>query len=201
MERNRPRDKRLERGEQTRRRILRETIAMIAEDGIKEVSAAKLAKATSVSKSNIFHHFHSIDEIRMHALYIIFDDLLGQLDAEYRDLDDFLQSLGRSFFQLPEDHLKTVRAFFSYYHEGMFDSEYQKALASCADQMAVRLSKHLTQLTPHPVPQETVESIATILLSTMDGMGLHYLLTGEGARFKQAWQLQVQMIYQLLSEQ
>lgn len=192
-------DKRIEKGEQTRARILREAISLIAEKGIKEVSAAKLAKATGVSKSNIFHHFKSIDEILLSVLDVIFDDFLEQLKVEHRNLDEFLQSLGQIFFHVPEEHLKTFKAFFSFYHEGLFHSEYQKALILCSDQMIKLLCKHLTRLVSNSMAQETIESIATILLTTLDGIGLHYLLNKKGTRYTQAWQLQVQMISRLLS--
>lgn len=199
METNLP-DKRMEKGEQTRARILNAAITIIAENGIKEVSAAKLAAATGVSKSNIFHHFKSIDEILIGVLHILFNDLLTPMTLEYQDLEEFLKSIGQSVFHVPEEHLNLFKAFFSFYHEGMFNSEYQKVLASYTGQITELISKQLAQLAPNPVAQETLESVATILFSMIDGMGLHYLLNGDGPDYEQAWRLQVQLICRLFSE-
>lgn len=193
-------DKRMEKGEQTRARILNAAITIIAENGIKEVSAAKLATATGVSKSNIFHHFKSIDDILIGVLHILFNDLLVPMTLEYPDVEEFLKSIGKSVFHVPEEHLNLFKAFFSFYHEGMFNSEYQKVLASYTGQITELISKQLAQLAPIPVAQETLESTATIILSMIDGMGLHYLLNGNGLHYEQAWRLQVQLICRLLSE-
>lgn len=199
MENNIP-DKRMEKGEQTRARILNAAITIIAENGIKEVSAAKLAAATGVSKSNIFHHFKSIDEILISVLHILFNDLLTPMTLEYQDLEEFLKSIGQSIFHVPDEHLNLFKAFFSFYHEGMFNSEYQKVLTSYTGQMTKLISKQLAQLAPNPASQETLDSVTIILFTMIDGMGLHYLLNRDGPDYEQAWRLQVQLICQLLSE-
>jgi AcrR family transcriptional regulator len=194
-------DKRMEKGEQTRARILNAAMIIIAEHGIKEVSAAKLATATGMSKSNIFHHFKSIDEILFGVLHIIFDDLLQPMTQEYRDLEEFLNMIGQSVFHVPEEYLNLFKAFFSFYHEGMFNSEYQKVLTACTDQITDLIYKQLSQLASNAIPQETLASVATLLISMMDGMGLHYLLNGNRLQYEHAWRLQVQFISRLLLEQ
>ncbi|MCX7745790.1 MAG: TetR/AcrR family transcriptional regulator [Clostridia bacterium] len=193
-------DKRMEKGEQTRTRILNAAITVIAENGIKEVSAAKLANATGVSKSNIFHHFKSVDEILMGVLYIIFDDLLAPMSQKHGSLEEFLNAMGQSVFHVPKEYLKIFKAFFSFYHEGMFNSKYQKVLADCTSQITDIICKQLTELTPGSVTQEACQSVATLLLSMIDGMGLHYLLKEEGDHFEQAWRLQVQLLCRHLLE-
>ncbi|NEN87212.1 TetR/AcrR family transcriptional regulator [Paenibacillus elgii] len=193
-------DKRMEKGEQTRIRILHAAIAIISEHGIKEVSAAKLAQLTGVSKSNIFHHFKSIDEILHGALHILFDDLLEPMAQEYRDLEQFLHQLGQSIFRVPEPYLKAFKAFFSFYHEGMFNADFREALLSCTDKITELLGHQLNRLALRPLDEKTLESVTALLFSLMDGMGLHYLLNGNGQLYEQAWRLQVSMLCRHLAE-
>lgn len=192
-------DKRLEKGEQARTRIISAAIEIISENGIKELSAAKLAKATAMSKSNIFHHFKSIDEILLEVLNIIFQELLEPLTLEYKNLEEFLNIIGQSSYNVPEEYLKVFKAFFSFYHEGMFNVEYKKTLASCTDQITNLIYKQLKRLSPGDSTEETLYSAATIILSMMDGMGLHYLLKGDSSKYYEAWNIQTKLLHQLLS--
>jgi AcrR family transcriptional regulator len=195
-----PTDKRVEKGEQTRARILNAAVAIIAEQGIKEVSAAKLAAATGVSKSNIFHHFKSVDDILTGVLRYLFEDLLAPAEQDYPDLESFLRTLGESVFRVPEQQLNLFKAFFSFYHEGMFKTEYRQTLNDYMKQMTETLSRHIGLLSPRAVPQETKDAIAALLLSMLDGLGLHALLHGDGERYEHAWHLQVRMIGRLLAD-
>ncbi|WP_409344573.1 TetR/AcrR family transcriptional regulator [Paenibacillus sp. MBLB4367] len=195
-----PLDKRMEKGEQTRARILNAAIAVIAEKGIKEVSAAKLASATGVSKSNIFHHFKSVDEILIGVLHIIFNELLESMTRAYPDTEQFLNALGDAIFHVPEEDRRLFKAFFSFYYEGMFNAEFQKALDSYLNQITQLIQNRLARLASRSVAEETVQAAASLVLSSLDGMGLHFLLNGNAAHYERAWRLQVRMIARLLSE-
>lgn len=196
---NNPYDKRILKGEQTRTSILYAAIDIIANEGIREISAAKIASVIGVSKSNVFHHFKTIDEIIYGVYNIIFEELLVSLDTEYRSLEEFLNTLGQSIFDIPEKEKKIFKAFFSFYHEGMFNLEYQKLLSSSTEQIIKFLYTQLNRLTSNSTKQEDLQSVAIILLSMMDGMGLHYLLNGDKEDYKFAWSIQVQLLCKFLS--
>ncbi|WP_025026952.1 TetR/AcrR family transcriptional regulator [Caldalkalibacillus mannanilyticus] len=191
-------DKRIEKGEQMRARILHTAITLIAEQGIKELSAAKLAQTIGMSKSNVFHHFKSIDEILSSAVHIVFEDLSQPLKQEYQHIEEFLDALGHSIHQVPEEYLLLFKAILSFYHEGIFNSNYQEILSSYANQTTQLIEKQLVELVPHPVAQDTLRAISTILLTSLDGMGLHYWLNEHKDQYELAWQLQKKMILQYL---
>lgn len=192
-------DKRMEKGEMTKGRIIHAAIAIIAEGGIKEVSAAKLAAAVGVSKSNIFHHFKSIDEVVSGVLDIIFSEFLEPMNMERRNLEEYLNAMGQSVLNVPEEYQKVIRAFFSFYHEGMFNPTYQKLLADSSRSTIHMISSQLKQLASKSVSEETLEAASKLLLSTLDGMGLHSILNGETKSFQKAWQLQTAMLLRELT--
>ncbi|MBD2872321.1 TetR/AcrR family transcriptional regulator [Paenibacillus arenilitoris] len=194
-------DKRTEKGGQTRARIEEAAIAIIAAEGVRMLSAAKLASASGVSKSNIFHHYATIEDIRTGVLRRIFEAMLAPLHAEYRDPAHFLTAVGGFVTGAREEEVAVFKAFFSYYHEGMFHETYRGLLVSCADEMHGLLCRQLEKLASPRVSPETIDSLASVLLSTIDGMGLHVLLHGEAARFEHAWRMQAQMIVRLLDNE
>lgn len=192
-------DKRFEKGEQMRSRIINAAIVMIADSGIRSVSAAKLAQATGVSKSNIFHHFKSVDDVVMAALTILIDHLLEAMKVEYRNVDHFLDSIGQAVLLEQDDLHQLFKAFLSFYHEGLFDPRYQQALARSMDEMSQLIRNQLARLAPHPLTQEQLESASILLLSILDGIGLHCLVSGNKASYERAWQLQSQLFRQFLN--
>lgn len=192
-------DKRLKKGEQTRANILNAAIAIIAENGLKEVSTAKLAAATGVSKSTIFHHFKSSEDVLTSALNVVFNEMLQSIKREqYRDVEHFLYTLGQSMLQVSHSDLTLVKAFLAFFHEGIFNSTYREILASYAEQMNDLFRTELTRLAPNSVKKEMIESVSAMILPMMDGIGLHYLLNNDSVKYQQIWQLQVKSIIRLL---
>jgi AcrR family transcriptional regulator len=113
-------------------------------------------------------------------------------------LESFLHALGETVFRVPEQQINLLKAFFSFYHEGMFKAEYRQTLQTYMEQMTETLSRHIDYLASGAVARETADAVAVLLLSLLDGLGLHALLHGDGERHEKAWRLQVQMIGRLL---
>ncbi len=193
-------DKRMEKGELTRGSILNAAIAIIAEGGLKEVSAAKLAAYVGVSKSTIFHHFKSSEEVLIGALNVVFDRFLQSLQiGEYRSVEHWLDSLGEAMFQVPASELTFVKTFLSFFHEGLFHPTYQHILASYAEQMKEIFHAQLIRLVPYSVPPQTIESVSMLILPMIDGIGFHFLLGKDSEKYRKIWKLQTKGILHLLS--
>jgi AcrR family transcriptional regulator len=191
-------DKRIQKGEKTHAKLLHQTIEMIAENGIKAVSTAKLASAIGVSKSTIFHHFQSSEEVLTSALHLVFEELLQFIhQREYRNVEDFLQAIGQSFYQMNKDQLTLFKAFLAFLHEGVFDEGFRQILHNYAEQITALLHEQLTQLAPASVKPQTIETVSKLLLPMMDGIGFHYLLNRDQEKCQQMWKLQTKMILQL----
>jgi AcrR family transcriptional regulator len=189
----------MQKGKQTRAIILYTAIEIIAENGLKDISTAKLAAAAGVSKSTIFHHFKSNDELLISALNLVFEELLQSMKiGEYRDVEHFLDTIGQSMFQASDTERIFVKAFLSFLHEGIFDSTYREILVSYAEQMNHFFRTQLAQLVPRSVNQETIDSVSGLLLPMIDGIGFHYLLNGDDEKYRQIWALQTKSVLQLL---
>ncbi|GIQ69126.1 TetR/AcrR family transcriptional regulator [Xylanibacillus composti] len=192
-------DKRLRKGEQTRAHILRSAIELIAGQGLKSLSTAKLASASGVSKSTIFHHFPSSDDVLVSALHLIVDEMKrAMLSGSYQHVEHFMQALGESLFDTPESSMTLFRAFLSYSHESLFNPAYHALLASFADELEQAFYDQLSRLVPDSVKPEAVRAASSLLLPLMDGMGLHYLLTGDDSKYKQMWSAQTAFLVQML---
>ncbi|HLR67793.1 MAG TPA: TetR/AcrR family transcriptional regulator [Virgibacillus sp.] len=124
-------DKRMQKGERTSNHILHTTIEIVAKHGLNGVTTAKLVEASGVSKSTIFHHFKTRDEVLKKALDLVFNELLNTMKIDdYHGVEEFLKAIGHSMFQLDETTRTYVEAFLSYFHEGIFNPEYRMIFIS-----------------------------------------------------------------------
>jgi AcrR family transcriptional regulator len=173
---------------------------IIGNQGLKGVSTAKLAKAAGVSKSTVFHHFQSSDELLTSTLNFVFEELLQSIKREdYRDVEHFLDAMGHSMFQVSQSDLTFFKALLSFFHEGIFNPKYREILISYAEQMNELFSRELTELSSNSVKKETIESVSSMILPMMDGIGFHYLLNEDGDKCLKIWELQKQSILRLLN--
>jgi len=192
-------DKRMIKGEQTRTKILYAAIEVIAENGLKNVSTAKLATVAGVSKSTIFHHFQSSDEVMKSTLDFVYHELLKDMKTEqYRDIKDLLDGIGYSLFHVPDEELSFFKVFLSFFHEGVFDSTYRDVFISYVNQMNDFFRMQLTKLAPESTDQDRIDRVSKLLLPIIDGVGLHYLLDQDRKKYQQLWNLQAKGIMDML---
>ena len=191
-----PSDKRLLKGEETYNRILHAAIDIISKSGIRGISASKLSASSQVSKSNIFHHFKSTEEIPEAVLKMIFDELILPLDATpvFENLHDFLMHFGLSVITTSEECKKINKAFFSFYHESMFNDTYKKILGDYLATVKDRLTLQIRRYLKRDLSDKELNALSSLILSTLDGIGLHTLMKEESREFLEAWNLQVELI-------
>lgn len=188
-------DKRLVKGEETYHRILLSAIDIISESGISGITASKLSSLSQVSKSNIFHHFKSTQEIPEAVLKMIFDELIRPIDdTNFESLDEFLKNLGSSIAYVSEEYMKIYKSFFSFYHESMFNETYKKIMSDYLNTSKVNLMNQIKKYSRKPLTDEELYTISMLILSTLDGIGIHILMQGGSNEYLEAWNLQVKLI-------
>ncbi len=188
-------DKRLVKGEETYHRILLSAIDIIYESGISGITASKLSSLSQVSKSNIFHHFKSTQEIPEAVLKLIFDELIRPIDdTNFENLDEFLKHLGSSIAYVSEEYMKIYKSFFSFYHESMFNETYKKIMSEYLYTSKNNLMEQIKKYSRKPLTEEEIYTISMLILSTLDGIGLHTLMQGGNNEYLEAWNLQVKLI-------
>lgn len=188
-------DKRLAKGGETYNRILLSAIDIICQHGIGGITAAKLSELSNVSKSNIFHHFKSTKEIPGAVLDLIFNELCSPFDnPEIKDLEEFLINWGLSVADISDEYMKFYKAFFSFYHESMFNEIVQKILRDYLNASKKSLCQHIKKYSEKALTDQEISAVSTLILTTLDGIGLHILMEKKSDEYLAAWNLQVKLI-------
>ena len=77
------------------------------------ISASKLSALSNVSKSTIFHHFKTTQEIPEAALKMIMEKMIKPIDdLKDENLGGSLNDLGASVIIILEDYKKLYKSFF-----------------------------------------------------------------------------------------
>lgn len=183
-------DGRMIKGHETREKIMHEALLIVSKEGINGLTAKKLADRSGVSKSNIFHHFKSVNHLLVLILNSLVECTASQLDSEQIDsLEDFFQVLGASTFLLKGDELAIYRGLFSYYHETLYNTDYKELILQVKQGVMDHIHQVLNQVAGKDIPAELVEMIVIDL----DGYGMHYLIEMDSDKYMKLWNVKTSM--------
>lgn len=177
-------DNRVMRGE-TYFKIINSTIDIIAEQGISGVSAAKISQGASISKSSVFHHFKSVDEILVATLHKVIDSMIYEIKSEDTStLADILNSYERTLFKADDDLKKIERAFFAFYNESMFHNTYKEIFHQFLENSIVEFEKAMLRI---GITKEKAKNLSQLIIAILDGLSIQMLITDKKDENYKAW--------------
>ncbi len=181
-------DQRRAKGEETKQKIIEAAIEIVSTQGIKGLSAKKVADNAGISKSNVFHHFKSVDDILLAMIAGLCETMTAALrDHNFTSLEPFLQTMGSSTFSLSDQELAYYRVLFAFYDDAVFHERYKEQLLTIKNEFAKYLKTMILEIEGVEISTELSEMITMDL----DGLGLHYLIECDTEKFKKIWDLKV----------
>lgn len=178
-------DKRAMKGEETYRNILNSTLDIISKEGIGGVSAAKVSQGAGISKSSVFHHFKSVNEILTAALNKMIDIMVNEVrSVQSSTLADMLHSFEGTLFNESEDFKKLERVFLAFYSESMFQKAYKEIFNKFLADTKNELIKALVRV---GLQKENAKKLAQIMIAVLDGLGIQMILTNERSECYESW--------------
>ncbi|MDU6264079.1 MAG: hypothetical protein E6600_06205 [Anaerocolumna aminovalerica] len=91
--------------------------------------------------------------------------------------------------------MKIYKSFFSFYHESMFNETFKKIMSDYLCTSKNNLMQQIKKYSRKPLTERELYTISMLILSTLDGIGLHTLMQGgNNSEYLEAWNLQVKFI-------
>jgi AcrR family transcriptional regulator len=189
-------DKRLIKGEQMRQSILLAAIDIISNEGIGQVSAAKIAASIGTSKSNIFHHFNTKEAILLGVHDFIYEGFEMSFSVDETDLKTYLDKLGEALFGNHED-MRIYKAFYAFYNEGLFVETFRKRLEESTSLLLRMIEHQLSSICAHQgfdnlLIKERIKIVSLGILCFLDGGGLHHMLNPSLTHLDDVWKMQIE---------
>ncbi len=167
----------------TRTRILHAAVELMGREGPDGFSASSLAREVGVSKSTLFHHFDSLDEIPLAALEEVFFGAIDEMQGQAASLEQSLSGLAAQMCALV-DNERFLHAYFVFFIKGIFDERFRARLARGAFAVHARL---VETLSPHLAEGEDVEVASRMVEVMLDGLALHHLMMGDHDTLDRVW--------------
>ena len=123
-------DRRIQRGNETKQKLIQATIEILEESGLRGVSSRSISNASGIQRSLIFHHFGTVDGLVFAALDHLKKGVLGLSSIKQKkNPEDFFI---KTFQFLTEELLGGAKskATFSLYEKALFDGKYRAAFVS-----------------------------------------------------------------------
>ena len=183
-------DLRMIKGKKTKERLLLVALSIIAEHGLKHLSAGKLAIKASVSKSTIFHHFKSLEDVPLEALAYLTKKIVHPMEAgRYATLEEYFEHLGKTTFYASEENLKYNRAFFSFYNEAAYDRDprYSGLIVACRQKFMEHLQTVIRNMEHGMLNPWELENLSKMIAITIDGYGQHFLIDKDVSEYAMLW--------------
>lgn len=212
-------DLRLSRGLEARQKLIETAVTLIASDGIALLSAKRLADAASMSKSNVFHHFPSIDDLILATFDYIAqvvtqsttlpelssDQKMTALNSE-QTLSELLLALGHQAFNLAPQAEVVFTALLHFYQLALVNPIYKKRLIAVKDKATKGLIQTLIAWAQNqPLNQEQfqiqVVLIAENIVMNLDSLGMYHMIERNSKRSMDQWAQSVAFYCYTLSPQ
>jgi AcrR family transcriptional regulator len=189
-------DLRIVKGSETKRRLLETAMTIVAAEGLKGVSARKVADASGISKSTVFHHFRSVDELLQELLLLITRNLSEEAAQPHTNAEEYLHALGEAIFQSSSEEALAYTTLLHYVNAALYTPEYRDVLLQSNEEMIDAIMNQLRLFSQQPERQ--LKQIAEMIVVTLDGYGIHYLLEPDREDWQEIWSLHVKGWLQLL---
>lgn len=193
-------DLRVIKGQKMRSSIIQAAINILEQEGMEGISAKKIADTLKISKSNIFHHFQSVDNI----IEEVFETVMGFMTDSiavhsYQSAKDFILHLGQGISNLSSEERTIYIVTFQFYTLGLHDKKYQDQLLKQKQRTIDLISKELYKCTG--AKKEICKSVSEMILMTLDGYGLSALMDNTHDSYQKLWEISTHYWCDMLSEE
>lgn len=182
-----------------KKNIINASIEILAKEGIEAISAKKIADTLNISKSNVFHHFKSVESI----LDEVFDTILSYMiypiiGHNFTTVKELIMFLGKGIYNLNSEERTIYVVTFQLYTISLYNSKYQANLLKQKGKIIQVITNELLKLSDSD--ENTCKIVSEMILMTLDGYGLSALLDNKQHHYKKLWEISTNYWCELLAE-
>ncbi len=194
-------DKRLANGAHTRDAVLEAAVELVSRHGVAGMTAGKLAHAAGISKSNVFHHFPSTRLIPAALLEHVGAKLMEVVEPSGRgSVEEVLDALSDDLFSPPPDRKKLHTALLAFFHEGVHADHLRRSFTELLRNLVDQLTARFVSCRDVTTDRRRIEECARLILTVLDGFGLHLLAVTDSDEYVASWRLCKTMIIHTLTD-
>ena len=181
----------------TKDKIILTTIELIGEAGLQNATAGNISKVGGFTKSNIFYYFETIDQVLLKALLKSIEGVSPILGSDfhlYKSISHYLNSSIEGLLSSKEKILY-LKVIFSFAYQSMYLEDVLKDLhIVIIEDLYHVLIDALDYFKKRDLEKEEVESLASLIMASFNGLGVILLIDSSDKKFIDTWRFQVELI-------
>lgn len=179
------------------KKIISTTKNIIANQGLKEVSAGLIAKEGKFSKASIFYYFENIDLLLDEVLDDAIKEIGYILGSNYKDFENFSDYLYKSVNYLIDDKEKllNLKVIFIFAHEKYYFYDSKNVIKNFfVENIRTRLFNSLEYFNCDISLEDESRYLLSLIMTSFYGLGLLLSLNEQIYILKNNWKLQCKLI-------
>lgn len=187
--------------EETRQNIVETAINILGTEGYPALTVGKLSQQAGISKGALYHHFESLEAVRLSALETLITRIVTIYDpSEFKCLADYLQRLGKDHFDDLEKNATAMKALFAFLAQGLFDPKAALQLREMVASSMKQCAEAFRHFNPE-LPEEKQEALMMIMDSYFIGISAQWFLNFDHAQCRSNRDALFEMIVQYVDSQ
>ncbi|WED25211.1 TetR/AcrR family transcriptional regulator [Vibrio sp. DW001] len=174
--------------EKMKKTLIEATIEIVGTSGIEKLTTSALSKKANTSKGGLYHHFDSLNTLKISAFQTLVDGFLnlGNDHMQFNSLEEYLSFIGDLTFNAMEQRPVELKALMVFIQQAMFEPEFKKGVTqltkSSLDRYAEVVSNQFPSLT-----KSQVSTVVQILDAHFGGSMIHWYLLDDPIQCRENW--------------
>lgn len=180
----------------TREKLLVSALQLISEGGAERFSASALIQRAGMSKGALYHHFESLEQLLLEAVNYRLDERLMQTERRFLEYADAATWLYAYFEEMTafSSSPAFVNIVLYFNQRGLAHDDIRKHVCRNNEAYLQRMMQYLQHFYPAHIENARLETIASMILFTVEGVSAHGVLQKDSTRFKGTWEWLIQVI-------
>lgn len=181
----------------TKTKLINTTIEIIARDGLEEATAGNIAEKGELNKSLIFYHFDNLDNLLKSALVSCVKRISPILKKDFDQYENIKDYLYNSISKIinNSNNLIYLRVILSFAHQNTYlNNDLKELRLIIIDDLYEILVEAVNYYKEIELTYEEIDTIASLIMTTFNGLGVVLLLDKSNEKFMRNWKLQAELI-------
>ena len=181
-------DIRRQKGEQTRGRLLEATLSVLMRQGIQGFTAQNVAREAQVSKATLFHHFDTLDELLLGAIFHVIDMIMhDHREEEHSDVGEYIRCMGQRVLGMLARQPEVLKASYVMLERAAFNEAVRLKGREMQRHVLENIEADLEKLVPAENRRWSIKHMALALGTLLDGMGNDWIFNKDLKRLEDFW--------------
>ena len=174
--------------EQMKNRLVEATIEIVGTLGLAKLTASALSKQTGASKGGLYHHFESLDALKLAAFQSLVDGFiyLDDDDIQFDSLEDYLTFIGEQTFSIMEQRPIELKALMAFVQQAMFEPEFKKGVKHLT-KVSLERYKDMVSMQFPSLTDKQISALVQIMDAHFGGSMLHWYLLDDPNQCRENW--------------